>query len=227
MSNFGFNLLLIGDTAPDFEAHTTQGRIRFHEWIGESWCMLFSHPKSFTPVCTTELGSIARLKPEFDRRDCKIIGLSADTVDDHLAWASDIAEVTGHAPNFPMIGDPELTIAKLYGMLPARGHRPGEKRPRHDNMTARTVHIIGPDKSVKAMFTYPLASGRNFQEMLRLLDAIQLSERYDVVTPAQWEPGEDVMIASRISNEEAKNKFPKGWTETKPYLRFVSQPPEK
>lgn len=226
-SEFGFSVLFIGDTVPDFDADTTHGHIRFHQWIGDSWCMFFSHPKSFTPVCTTELGYVTRLKPEFEKRNCKIMGLSVDSIADHLAWGRDIADVMGQAPNFPIIGDPHLKIARLFGMLPARGEMMAEERTAEDNLTVRTVHIIGPDKTIKAMLTYPMSNGRNFHEMLRLLDAIQLTTRHDVVTPAQWEPGQDVMIAPRISNEEAQAKYPQGWTEPKPYVRFVAQPAEE
>jgi alkyl hydroperoxide reductase subunit AhpC len=224
VSNFGFSLLLIGDIAPDFEADTTHGRIRFHDWIGDSWCMLFSHPKNFTPVCTTELGYLARLKPEFDRRNCRIIGLSVDPVEDHMEWGRDIADVMGHEPDFPIIGDPHLKIARIFGMLPATGEDAADKRTAANNATVRTVHILAPDKSIKAMLTYPMSSGRNFYEMLRLLDAIQISEPHPIVTPVQWERGQDVMISPKLSNEEAREKFPDGWIEAKPYLRYVPPP---
>jgi len=222
--NFGFTVLLIGDVAPDFEAETTQGRFRFHQWIGDSWCMLFSHPKNFTPVCTTELGYVARLKPEFDKRNCKIIGLSVDPIEDHHVWSDDIADVMGKAPGFPIIGDADLKVARLYGMLAATGEKRAEKRNSSDNSTVRTVHIIGPDKRIKAMLTYPMSSGRNFFEMLRLLDAMQLCVLHDVVTPAQWTPGQDVIIHPRLTNQEAEAKYPQGWREAKPYLRFIPDP---
>lgn len=216
--------LQLGDTAPDFEAETTEGRIRFHEWIGESWCILFSHPKDFTPVCTTELGYMARLKPEFDKRNCKIIGLSVDPVDDHKKWAKDIEETQGAAPNYPLIGDGELKIAKLYGMLPAAAGGDAKGRTPADNATVRTVYVIGPDKKIKAMIVYPMSTGRNFDEVLRLLDSCQLTARHNVATPVNWKPGEDVIIPPSVSDDQARQKFPQGWKALKPYLRIVKQP---
>lgn len=212
----------INDVAPDFSAETTDGKINFHEWIGNGWAILFSHPKDFTPVCTTELGYMASLKPEFDKRNCKIIGLSADPVSDHKGWAKDIQETQGHAPNYPMIGDAELTVAKLYDMLPA-SETPG-KRTAVDNQTVRSVFVIGPDKKVKAMLVYPMTCGRNFDEVLRLLDSVQLSAKYTVATPVNWKPGQDVIIPTSVSDEDAKKKYPQGFKTLKPYLRVVSQP---
>ncbi len=216
--------LRIGDTAPNFTASTTQGTIRFHDWIGEAWAILFSHPKDFTPVCTTELGYMAKLKPEFDRRNTQLIGLSVDPVDSHEKWAKDIEETQGQAPNYPLIGDPELSVAKLYDMLPAGAGTTSEGRTPTDNLTVRSVFIIGPDKKIKAMLTYPMTSGRNFDEVLRLLDWIQLTAKHKVATPVNWKPGEDVIIAGSVSDEEAKQKFPQGWKAPKPYLRIVPQP---
>jgi len=216
--------LRIGSVAPEFTAETTEGRIQFHEWIGESWCILFSHPKDFTPVCTTELGYMARLKPEFDKRNCKLIGLSVDPVDDHRRWSSDIEETQGAAPNYPLIGDSDLNVAKLYDMLPEDEGGASEGRTPADNATVRSVFIIGPDKRIKASFTYPMTSGRNFDEVLRLLDSIQLTERKTVATPVNWRPGEDVIIPPTVSDEEAKERFPKGWKTLKPYLRVTPQP---
>jgi alkyl hydroperoxide reductase subunit AhpC len=216
--------LRIGDTAPDFNAQTTQGPIRFHDWIGDTWAILFSHPKDFTPVCTTELGYMAKLKPDFDRRNTKLIGLSVDPVDSHEKWAKDIEETQGQAPNYPLIGDPELSVAKLYDMLPASAGTTSEGRTPTDNLTVRSVFIIGPDKKIKAMLTYPMTSGRNFDEVLRLLDSIQLTARHKVATPVNWKPGEDVIIAGSVSDEEAKQRFPQGWRAPKPYLRIVPQP---
>jgi alkyl hydroperoxide reductase subunit AhpC len=216
--------LQLGDTAPDFEAETTEGRIRFHEWISDSWCILFSHPKDFTPVCTTELGYMARLKPEFDKRNCKIVGLSVDPVDDHKKWAKDIEETQGAAPNYPLIGDLELKIAKLYGMLPASAGGDAKGRTPADNATVRTVYVIGPDKKIKAMIVYPMSTGRNFDEVLRLLDSCQLTARHNVATPVNWKPGEDVIIPPSVSDEQAKQKFPQGWKTLKSYLRIVKQP---
>ena len=212
----------IGDEAPDFTAETTEGKIRFHEWIGDKWAILFSHPKDFTPVCTTELGYMARLKPEFDKRNCKIIGLSADPVSDHKAWAKDIQETQGHAPNYPMIGDSDLNVAKLYDMLPA-SEVPG-KRTAADNQTVRTVFLIGPDKKIKAMLIYPMSSGRNFDEVLRLLDSAQITAKHSIATPVNWKPGEDVIIPTSVSDDDAKKKYPQGFKTLKPYLRVVSQP---
>ena len=214
--------LQLGDTAPDFEAETTEGKIRFHEWIGNQWAILFSHPKDFTPVCTTELGYMARIKPEFDRRNAKIIGLSADPVEDHKRWAKDIEETQGTAVNYPMIGDPELKVAKLYDMLPAEA-TPG-KRTAADNATVRTVFVIGPDKKIKLMLFYPMTTGRNFDEILRALDSMQLTAKHKVATPAQWKQGQDVIIAGSVSDEDAKKMFPQGWKAPKPYLRITQQP---
>jgi alkyl hydroperoxide reductase subunit AhpC len=216
--------LRIGDTAPDFTASTTQGTIRFHDWIGDTYAILFSHPKDFTPVCTTELGYMAKLKPEFDRRNTRLIGLSVDPVDSHEKWAKDIEETQGQAPNYPLIGDPELSVAKLYDMLPAGAGTTSEGRTPTDNLTVRSVFIVGPDKKIKAMLTYPMTSGRNFDEVLRLLDSIQLTAKHKVATPVNWKPGEDVIIAGSVSDEEAKQKFPQGWKAPKPYLRIVPQP---
>jgi alkyl hydroperoxide reductase subunit AhpC len=216
--------LQIGDTAPDFEATTTQGKIRFHEWIGDSWAVLFSHPKDFTPVCTTELGYMAKIKPEFDRRNVKIIGLSVDPVDNHAKWAIDIAETQGHAPNYPMIGDPDLTVAKLYGMLPASTSGSSEGRTPADNQTVRTVFVIGPDKKVKLILIYPMTTGRNFDEVLRVIDSLQLTAKHKVATPANWKHGEDVIIAGSVSDEEARKTYPQGWTAPRPYIRIVPQP---
>jgi thioredoxin-dependent peroxiredoxin len=212
----------INDIAPDFTADTTEGKINFHEWIGNSWAILFSHPKDFTPVCTTELGYMASLKPEFDKRNCKIIGLSADPVSDHQGWAKDIQETQGHAPNYPLIGDPDLKVAKLYDMLGA-SETPG-KRTAADNQTVRSVFLIGPDKKIKAMLIYPMTSGRNFDEVLRLLDSLQLSAKHTVATPVNWKPGQDVIIPTSVSDEDAKKKYPQGFKTHKPYLRTVSQP---
>jgi len=212
----------IGDVAPDFSAETTEGKINFHEWIGNGFAILFSHPKDFTPVCTTELGYMAGLKPEFDKRNCKIIGLSADPVTDHKNWAKDIQETQGHAPNYPIIGDADLTVAKLYDMLPA-SENPG-KRTAVDNQTVRSVFVIGPDKKVKAMIVYPMSTGRNFDEVLRVLDSVQLTAKHTVATPVNWKPGQDVIIPTSVSDEDAKKKYPQGFKTLKPYLRVVSQP---
>jgi len=217
--------LTIGDNAPDFEAETTQGRIRFHEWLGNSWGILFSHPKDFTPVCTTELGYMAKLKPEFDRRGARIIGLSVDPVEKHNTWSKDIAETQGQAPNFPMIGDPTLEVAKLYGMLPATAGDTADGRTAADNQTVRTVFVIGPDKKIKLLIVYPMTTGRNFDEVLRVLDSLQLTAKYRVSTPVNWKRGEDVIIAGSVSNDEAKTTYPQGWKEPKPYIRIVPQPP--
>jgi alkyl hydroperoxide reductase subunit AhpC len=212
----------INDVAPDFSAETTEGKIKFHEWIGNSWAILFSHPKDFTPVCTTELGYMAGLKPEFEKRNCKIIGLSADPVTDHKNWAKDIQETQGHSPNYPIIGDAELTVAKLYDMLPA-SEVPGQ-RTAVNNQTVRSVFVIGPDKKIKAMLIYPMSTGRNFDEVLRLLDSVQLTAKHTVATPVNWKPGQDVIIPTSVSDEEAKKKYPHGYKTLKPYLRVVSQP---
>ena len=214
--------LRLGDVAPDFSADTSEGKINFHEWIGNGFAILFSHPKDFTPVCTTELGYMAGLKPEFDKRNCKIIGLSADPVSDHKNWAKDIQETQGHAPNYPIIGDADLAVAKLYDMLPA-SETPG-KRTAADNQTVRSVFVIGPDKKVKAMLIYPMSTGRNFDEVLRLLDSVQLTAKHTVATPVNWKPGQDVIIPTSVSDEDAKKKYPQGYKTLKPYLRVVSQP---
>ncbi len=216
--------LAINDVAPDFEAETTQGRIRFHEWIGNSWCVLFSHPKDFTPVCTTELGYMARIKPEFDKRGVKIIGLSVDPVSNHAKWADDIKETQGFAPNYPVIGDTDLKISKLYGMLPASASGDASTRTPTDNLTVRNVFVIGPDKKVKLIIVYPMTTGRNFDEVLRVLDSLQLSAKHKVATPVNWKPGEDVIIAGSVSDDEAKKLYPQGWKAPRPYLRIVSQP---
>jgi alkyl hydroperoxide reductase subunit AhpC len=216
--------LRIGQTAPDFTAKTTEGTINFHEWIGDSWAILFSHPKDFTPVCTTELGYMAKLKPEFDKRNTKIIGLSVDPVENHAGWAKDIEETQGTAPNYPMIGDTDMNVAKLYEMLPVDESGDSEGRTAADNATVRSVFIIGPDKKIKATFTYPMTAGRNFDEVLRLLDAIQLNVQHNVATPVNWRPGDDVIIPPTVSDEDAKSKFPQGWKTLKPYLRVTKQP---
>jgi len=216
--------LHIGDEAPDFMAETTEGTVRFHDWIGEGWAILFSHPKDFTPVCTTELGYMAKLKPEFDKRNCKVIGLSVDPVSDHVRWAKDIAETQGQAPNYPLIGDSDLVVAKLYDMLHPLATGSATDRTAADNQTVRSVFLIGPDKKIKAMLTYPMSSGRNFDEVLRLLDSVQLTARHKVATPVNWKQGEDVIIVPAVSDEDAKQKFPQGWKAPKPYLRIVPQP---
>jgi thioredoxin-dependent peroxiredoxin len=216
--------LRIGDTAPDFTANTTQGPIHFHEWLGTSWGVLFSHPKDFTPVCTTELGTMARLKPEFDKRGVKIIGLSVDPVDRHSGWAKDIAETQGVAPNFPMIGDPDLSVSKLYDMLPASAGNSAEGRTAADNQTVRNVYVIGPDKKIKMFIAYPMTTGRNFHEILRVIDSLQLTAKHRVSTPADWQPGQDVIIAGSVTNDEAKKIWPSGWKEPKPYIRIVPHP---
>jgi len=216
--------LRINSEAPNFTAETTQGRINFHEWIGSSWAILFSHPKDFTPVCTTELGYMAGLVPEFDKRNTKIIGLSVDPVTNHAKWAADILETQGHAVTYPMIGDTDLNVAKLYDMLPAEVAGGADGRTAADNATVRSVFVIGPDKKVKAMLTYPMTTGRNFDEVLRLLDSCQLTAKYTVATPVNWRPGEDVIIPPAVSDEAAKAKYPNGWKTLKPYLRVVAQP---
>ena len=216
--------LRINSEAPDFNAETTQGVINFHEWIGDGWAILFSHPKDFTPVCTTELGYMAGLKPEFDKRNCKIIGLSVDPVGNHSRWAKDIEETQGHAVNYPMIGDPQLEIAKLYDMLPAEAGDTAEGRTAADNAPVRAVFLIGPDKKIKAMLTYPMTTGRNFDEVLRLLDSCQLTAKHTVATPVNWQSGQDVIIPPSVPDEQAKQKFPGGWKTLKPYLRVVAQP---
>ena len=214
----------IGDIAPDFTADTTEGRISFHDWIGDGWAILFSHPKDFTPVCTTELGYMAGLKAEFDKRNCKVIGLSVDPVDDHSRWSKDIEETQGHAVNYPMIGDPELKVAKLYGMLPAEAGTTSQGRTPAQNATVRTVFLVGPDKTIRMSLTYPMSTGRNFDEVLRVLDSIQLTAKHQVATPVNWKPGEDVIIVPAVSDEDAEKKFPGGWKTLKPYLRIVPQP---
>jgi len=217
-------MLRINDTAPDFEAETSQGKIRFHEWIGNSWAVLFSHPKDFTPVCTTELGYMARIEPEFKKRNTKIIGLSVDPVSSHAKWAGDIEETQGAKVNYPMIGDPQLKVAKLYNMLPAEAGESCEGRTPNDNAAVRTVFIIGPDKKIKLMLAYPMSCGRNFDEILRALDALQLNVKHGVATPANWKPGGDVIIPTSINDEDAKKKFPAGFKTLKPYLRVTPQP---
>ena len=216
--------LPINSDAPDFEADTTQGYIRFHEWLGNSWGILFSHPKDFTPVCTTELGYMARIKPEFDKRNVKIIGLSVDPVDRHEGWSKDIAETQGTAPNYPMIGDPNLKIAKLYGMLPGEAGETCEGRTAADNATVRNVYVIGPDKKIKLVLSYPMSTGRNFDEVLRVIDSMQLTAKHKVATPVNWKHGDDVIILPAVSDAEAKEKYPDGWRAPKPYLRIVPQP---
>jgi len=217
--------LRIGDDAPDFTAETTEGTIRFHEWIGDGWAVLFSHPKDFTPVCTTELGYMAGLKPEFDKRNTKIIGLSIDPVSDHTRWAQDIEEATGHAPNYPLIGDADLKVAQLYDMIhPNAVASKKEGRTAADNQTIRSVFVIGPDKKIKLMLTYPMSTGRNFDEVLRVLDSIQLTAKHKVATPVNWKSGDDVIIVPAVSDEEAKQRFPGGWKSPKPYMRVVPQP---
>ncbi len=216
--------LRIGSEAPDFTAETTEGSINFHEWLGDGWGLLFSHPKDFTPVCTTELGSVAKLKPEFDKRGIKAIGLSVDSVADHLAWSKDIEETQGAAVNYPMIGDEDLAVAKLYGMLPAETAGSAEGRTAADNLTVRNVYVIGPDKQIKLMLTYPMATGRNFDEILRVIDSVQLTANHQVATPANWNDGDDVIIVPAVSDDDAKEKYPDGWEAPKPYLRIVPQP---
>jgi len=216
--------LRINSEAPDFSASTTQGTIRFHDWIHDSWAILFSHPKDFTPVCTTELGYMARLKPEFDRRNCKIIGLSVDAVENHSAWVKDIQETQGHAVNYPMIGDTNLAVAKMYDMLPEEAGNTSQGRTPADNATVRSVFVIGPDKRIKAMLTYPMSTGRNFDEVLRLLDSCQLTAKHQVATPVNWKQGEDVIIVPSVSDDDARKKYPGGWKAPKPYLRIVPQP---
>ncbi len=217
-------MLRINDEAPNFTAETSQGTVNFHEWIGNGWAILFSHPKDFTPVCTTELGYMAGLQPEFQKRNCKIIGLSVDPVSSHSKWAVDIEETQGHKVNYPMIGDPELKIAKLYDMLPADSGATSEGRTAANNATVRTVFVVGPDKKIKLMLSYPMSTGRNFDEVLRVLDSIQLTTKHQVSTPVNWKPGDDVIISGNVSNDEAKQKYPGGWKAPKPYLRIVPQP---
>ena len=216
--------LRIGDTAPDFEAETTEGRIRFHDWIGSSWVVLFSHPKDFTPVCTTELGYMAKLKSEFDKRNVKAIGLSVDKVDDHKRWSNDIKETQGHAPNYPMIGDADLAVSKLYDMLPASLEGTCDGRTAADNQTVRNVFVVGPDKKIKLILVYPMSTGRNFDEVLRVIDSLQLTAKHKVSTPVNWKQGEDVIISGSGSDAEAKQTYPNGWKSPKPYIRIVPQP---
>jgi len=216
--------LRIGDEAPNFQAQTTEGPIDFHKWIGDKWAILFSHPKDFTPVCTTELGTMAKIKAEFDKRNTKIIGLSSDPVDDHKKWAKDIEETQGAAVNYPMIGDPELKVAKAYDMLPEGAGTTSEGRTAADNATVRSVFVIGPDKRIKLMLTYPMTSGRNFDEILRVVDSLQLTANYSVSTPVNWKQGDEVIIAGSVSDEDAKKIYPKGWKAPRPYLRIVAQP---
>jgi alkyl hydroperoxide reductase subunit AhpC len=216
--------LQLGDVAPDFEADTTEGHIRFHDWIGDHWAVLFSHPKDFTPVCTTELGYMAKLKPEFDKRNVKIIGLSVDPVTNHAKWAHDIKETQGHAPNYPMIGDTDLKISKLYGMLPATLEGTCEGRTAADNQTVRNVFVIGPDKKVKLIIVYPMTTGRNFDEVLRVIDSLQLTAKHKVSTPVNWKHGDEVIIAGSVSDEDAKKTYPDGWKAPRPYIRIVPQP---
>jgi alkyl hydroperoxide reductase subunit AhpC len=214
----------LGDTAPDFTADTTEGKIRFHEWSGDSWVVLFSHPKDFTPVCTTELGYVARIKSEFDKRNVKVIGLSVDSVDDHKRWAKDIEETQGKAPNYPMIGDSDLKVAKLYNMLPAETAGAAKGRTAADNATVRNVYLIGPDKKIKVILTYPMTTGRNFDEVLRIIDSVQLTAKHKVATPVNWKNGDDVIIVPAVSDDDAKKQYPAGWKTLKPYLRVVAQP---
>ncbi len=216
--------LQLGDTAPDFEADTSEGPIHFHDWLGDSWAVLFSHPKDFTPVCTTELGYMAKIKPEFDRRGVKIIGLSVDQTGKHAQWASDIEETQGQAPNYPIIGDSDFNVSKLYGMLPASTAGDSDVRTPADNQTVRNVFVIGPDKKIKLILVYPMTTGRNFDEVLRVIDSLQLTANHKVATPVNWQPGEDVIIAGSVSEEEAKATYPDGWKTPKPYIRIVPQP---
>ena len=216
--------LRLGDIAPDFEAETTEGRLKFHDWVGDSWAVLFSHPRNFTPVCTTELGYLAKIKPEFDRRNVKILGLSVDPVDNHAAWAEDIEDTQGYAPNYPLIGDGDFHVSKLYGMLPAAASGDPEQRTPADNQTVRNVFVIGPDKKIKLILVYPMTTGRNFDEVLRVIDSLQLTAKHRVATPVNWRRGEDVIIAGSVSDEDAKKTYPQGWKAPKPYIRIVPQP---
>lgn len=216
--------LSIGETVPDFEAETTEGKIKFHDWIGDKWAVLFSHPKDFTPVCTTELGTMAKLKPEFDKRNVKLIGLSVDPVENHKKWAKDIEETQGTAPNYPMIGDTKLEVSKLYGMLPATAGLTSDGRTAADNQTVRNVYVIGPDKKLKLMIAYPMTTGRNFDEVLRVIDSLQLTAKHKVATPANWKNGDEVIIAGSVSDDDAKKIYPDGWKSPKPYIRIVPQP---
>ena len=216
--------LQIGSVAPDFEAETTEGRIKFHDWIGDSWAVLFSHPRNFTPICTTELGYLAKIKPDFDKRGVKIIGLSVDPVDNHAKWAKDIEETQGTAPNYPMIGDHDFNVSKLYGMLPADASGDPTKRTPAENQTVRNVFVIGPDKKIKLILVYPMTTGRNFDEVLRVIDSLQLTAKHKVATPAQWKDGDNVIIAGSVSDEDAKKTYPDGWDAPRPYIRIVPQP---
>jgi alkyl hydroperoxide reductase subunit AhpC len=216
--------LQIGDTAPDFEAESTEGTIRFHDWIGDSWAVLFSHPRAFTPVCTTELGYMAKIKPEFDRRNVKIVGLSVDPIDNHDKWSDDIEETQGHAPNYPLIGDVDFNVSKLYGMLPADTAGDPTKRTPADNATVRNVFVVGPDKKIKLILVYPMTTGRNFDEVLRVIDSMQLTANKQVATPVNWQEGEDVIIAGSVSDDEARETYPDGWESPRPYIRIVPQP---
>ena len=216
--------LQLGDTAPDFTAETTEGTISFHDWIGDSWVLMFSHPKDFTPVCTTELGYMAKIKPEFDKRNVKVIGISVDSVEDHKAWSKDVEETQGHALNYPLIGDSDLNVAKLYGMIHPNATGGAKGRTAADNATVRNVYVIGPDKKIKLMITYPMSTGRNFDEVLRVIDSCQLTATHQVATPVNWKNGEDVIIVPAVSDEDAKAKYPQGWNAPKPYLRIVPQP---
>jgi alkyl hydroperoxide reductase subunit AhpC len=216
--------LKIGDAAPDFTAETTEGTIKFHDWIGDSWCVIFSHPKDYTPVCTTELGYMAKLKPEFDKRNVKVVGLSVDSVKNHTGWLHDIEETQGTAVNYPLIGDTDLAVSKLYGMLPADAGDSSEGRTPANNATVRTVYVIGPDKGIRLMISYPMSTGRNFDEILRVIDSIQLTAKHQVATPVNWKQGEDVIIVPAVSDDAAKQKYPDGWKAPKPYLRIVPQP---
>jgi alkyl hydroperoxide reductase subunit AhpC len=219
--------LQIGDTAPDFEAETTEGRLRFHDWLGDSWGVLFSHPKDFTPVCTTELGYMAKIKPEFDRRNTKIIWLSVDPVDKHANWASDIEETQGHAPNYPMIGDADFNVSKLYNMLPPETSGDPAERTPADNQTVRNVFVVGPDKKIKLILVYPMTTGRNFDEVIRVIDSLQLTANHKVATPVNWQQGDDVIIAGSVSDDDAKETYPDGWESPRPYIRIVPQPAEE
>jgi len=214
----------IGDVAPDFEADTTEGRIKFHDWIGNNWAIMFSHPKDFTPVCTTELGQVAKMKADFDKRNVKVIGISVDSVDDHKKWAKDIEETMGKAPNYPMIGDSDLKVAKLYDMLPADTAGGAQGRTAANNATVRNVYVIGPDKKIKLIITYPMTTGRNFDEVLRVIDSLQLTAKHSVATPVNWKPGEKVIIAGSVSDDEARETYPDGWESPRPYIRIVPQP---
>jgi thioredoxin-dependent peroxiredoxin len=219
--------LSIGDTAPDFQADTTEGPISFHDWIGDSWAILFSHPKDFTPVCTTELGYMAKIKPEFERRNVKIIGISVDSTSDHESWARDIEETQGTAPNYPIVGDSDFDVAKLYEMLPASTSGDAKERTPADNQTVRNVFVIGPDKTIKLILVYPMTTGRNFDEVLRVIDSLQLTAKHKVATPVNWQQGEDVIIAGSVSDDEAKETYPEGWESPKPYIRIVPQPDQE